>query len=83
VVAASTSVSRFIAGLGSVDVDDTNRLLIACVCVLAIARDLHPSEILETLAESFDEDDWDELKKAILLRDFEKQMGAAAATPVE
>lgn len=82
-MAASTSVSRFITGLGSVDVEDTNRLLIACVCVLAIARDLHPSEILETLAETFNDDDWGEIKRAILLRDFEKQMGAPAGTPVD
>lgn len=82
-MAASTSVSRFITRLGPFDVEDTNRLLIACACVVAIAKDLHPSEILEALSETFDESDWNEVKKAILMRDFERQMGATAVTPVD
>lgn len=83
VVAASTSVSTFITRLGPFDVDDTNRLLIACVCVIANARGVHPSDILEALAESFNDDDWDELRRIILMRDFEQQMGVTAVTPVD
>ena len=69
--------------LGDVELEEVKQMLMAAVCLVAIAERLEPAEVLRCLAETFDDDDWAELKEAILRRHWEAQMGSAAdADPI-
>ena len=81
VAPSETSISGCISALGKRDFAEIEDLWIAATCLVALARDLTPAQVLKCLSDSFEEQSWNELKDDILVQYWEDQMRAAAAQP--
>lgn len=69
-------VAAVIRALGKRKFEEVEALFIASTCVVALGRGLHPSELVECLADSISEAGWEGIKEDIFFDRFREELAS-------